>query len=578
MWRRIWYKDVEVSRRKTVISENHLDQAEPSTSTATRKSQKQQKSTTSPSMENTTRDYYAPFGMSTFDFNSLIRRRNLDELTDRLLEEGRVHYPNASAGNGLASVEEQAGPAQTPTTSATPTITNIAFGSPVPAVVHIDGQPRPASSVYSRDIDGNSYRSASTVQDVSIRSPGPRSLLPPLVSWQNSPESSSSSSVLINGSIDPDGMFPAAVEVSDGDYSITNPSASSPSWTNVASLVPVPLNVPMSGNCGGEFRRSPNSAEELPMTVEPTTPDRKSNNTSSASSVNATGSSPALDSQGTSKGSSSRTSLSSPAKSVSSSATSASNIGSPCGVSNEDSLPALASQGASKGSSGSRTSLSSPAKSVPSSATSASNTETPCEAPTERLSWPHRIISSVKKSFRSSSTRSSSLTGSETSQELENRGPTGYYYSRAEFLELQQRIRAWYIALRGLLPDYHHWWKWGSLCSKITSLDFDVTEMVLVASDMTTCMQVPPAQFWGDRAHLKVDVDFLELAYEKHCQEYFRARLSRRVERRIERLKEQARYGSVREIEDWYREVVGVIGWRDEAEACLPWSWRENGN
>ena len=180
-------------------------------------------------------------GMSTFDFNSLIRRRNLDELTDRLLEEGRVHYPNASAGNGLASVEEQAGPAQTPTTSATPTVTNIAFGSPVPAVVHIDGQPRPASSVYSRDIDGNSYRSASTVQDVSIRSPGPRSLLPPLVSWQNSPESSSSSSVLINGPIDPDGMFPAAVEVSDGDYSITNPSASSPSWTNVASLVPVPL-------------------------------------------------------------------------------------------------------------------------------------------------------------------------------------------------------------------------------------------------------------------------------------------------------------------------------------------------
>jgi hypothetical protein len=575
-------------------------------------------------MENTTRDYYAPFGMSTFDFNSLIRRRNLDELTYRLLEEGRVHHPSASAGNGLASVEEQAGPAQTPTTSASPTITNIAFGSPVPAVVHIDGQPRPASSVYSRDIDGNSYRSASTVQDVSIRSPGPRSLLPPLVSWQNSPESSSSSSVLINGPIDPDGMFPAAVEVSDGDYSITNPSASSPSWTNVASLVPVPLNVPMSGNCGGEFRRSPNSAEELPMTVEPTTPDRKSNNTSSASSVNATGSSPALDSQGTSKGSSSRTSLSSPAKSVSSSATSASNIGSPCEVSNEDSPPALASQGTSKGSSSrtslsspakpvsssatsasnigtpcevsnadsspalesqgtskgssSRTSLSSPEDSVPSSATSASNIGTPCEVSTERLSWPRRIASSVKKSFRSSSTKSSSVTGSETSQDLENRGPTGYYYSRAEFLELQQRIRAQNIALRGLHPDYHHWWEWDSLCSKIVSLDFDVAEMVLVASDMTTCMQVPPAQFWGDRAHLKVDVDFLELAYEKHCQEYFRARLSRRVKRRIERLKEQARYGSVREMEDWYREVVGVIGWRDEAEACLPWSWRENGN
>ena len=170
------------------------------------------------------------------------------------------------------------------------------------------------------------------------------------------------------------------------------------------------------------------------------------------------------------------------------------------------------------------------------------------------------------------------MTGSETSQDLENRGPTGYYYSRAEFLEWQQRIRAQNVALRGLHPDYHHWWEWGSLCSKIISLDFDVAEMVLVASDMTTCMQVPPAQFWGDRAHLKVDVDFLELAYEKHCQEYFRARLSKRVECRIAWLKERARHGSVRKIEDWYREVVGVIGWRDKTEACLPWSWRENGN
>jgi hypothetical protein len=150
--------------------------------------------------------------------------------------------------------------------------------------------------------------------------------------------------------------------------------------------------------------------------------------------------------------------------------------------------------------------------------------------------------------------------------------------SRADFLELQQRIKDQQIALRGLHPDYHHLLAWGSLCRKITSLDFDVAEMVLVASDTTTCMQVPPAQFWGDRAHLKVDVDFLELAYEKHCQEYFRARLSKRVHRRIAWLQHQARYGSVRKIEDWYREVVDVIGWRDEDEEQLPWSWREHGD
>lgn len=204
------------------------------------------------------KDYYAPFGMSSFDFNSLIRARFLDDLIEQLVEKGIVRRRRSSGKNGLASVEEEehAEPAETTTTAvANTTATATATAPPtVPAALDVDVDvvgidnasppapaPRPASSVYSRDIDGNSYRSASTVQDVSIRSPGPRSLLPPLVSWQNSPESSSSSSVLINGPIDPDGMFPAAVEVSDGDYSITNPSASSPSWTNVASLVPVPL-------------------------------------------------------------------------------------------------------------------------------------------------------------------------------------------------------------------------------------------------------------------------------------------------------------------------------------------------
>lgn len=116
------------------------------------------------------------------------------------------------------------------------------------------------------------------------------------------------------------------------------------------------------------------------------------------------------------------------------------------------------------------------------------------------------------------------------------------------------------------------------LCRKVLKLDFDIVEMVLVASDMTTCMQVPHAQFWKNRAHLPVGVDFVELAYEKHCQEYFRARLSWRVQRRIAWLQLEAKYGSVRKIEDWYREVVNSIGWRDEDEEQLPWSWRDKNN
>jgi hypothetical protein len=179
-------------------------------------------------------------------------------------------------------------------------------------------------------------------------------------------------------------------------------------------------------------------------------------------------------------------------------------------------------------------------------------------------------------SFQSTSTKSISVTDSDAPR---TPGPTGYYMSRAELLDLEQRCKAWETGRRGLLPHHHHWWEWCVLCRKIRSLDFDVAEMVLVASDMTTCMQVPRAQFWGDRAYLKVDdVDFLELTYEKHCQEDFRARLSWRVQRRIAWLQLEAKHGSVRKIEDWYREVVDSIGWRDEDEEQLPWSWKDKNN
>ena len=116
------------------------------------------------------------------------------------------------------------------------------------------------------------------------------------------------------------------------------------------------------------------------MTVEPRTPERNSNSTSSARSTRATANSPpALTNQGTSKGSSSRTSLSSPVKSISSSATSASNIRTPCEVSN---------------------------------------------VPNRKRHWSRRMLSSMMKTFRSTnfpspsfqstSTKAISVTGSDT--------------------------------------------------------------------------------------------------------------------------------------------------------------------
>ena len=400
--------------------------------------------------------YWAPLGLDPFVFNPKIRRRNLDDMIDRLVKEGKAHWP--SAEDGLASVEEEeAEPAQTPTTPVTPTVAAIvAVGSPVHAVTQIDKQPRPASSVYSRDIDGNSYRSASTVQDFSSRSASFGSLLPPLMSLQDSGESSNTSFVV---SIDPDHLFPAEVEVFKDGCKIYDPSVTYPDWDDVVSFVPAPLNFPRPGKCGGYSRGSPANSEKIPVTAEPSTPERDSNSTSSTSSTRATtNSSPASASQRTSKGSSSRTSLSSPAKSTSSSATSASNIGTPCEVSN---------------------------------------------VPKRKRHWSRRLLASMMKTFRSTNFRSPSfqststisVTGSSTPQDPKTPGSTFNFLSRAEILELQQRIKARDIALRDLLPDRHHLSEWIMLCRKVLKLDFDIAEMVLVASDMTTCMQVRRAQF-----------------------------------------------------------------------------------
>ena len=50
------------------------------------------------------------------------------------------------------------------------------------------------------------------------------------------------------------------------------------------------------------------------------------------------------------------------------------------------------------------------------------------------------------------------------------------------------------------------------------------------------------------------------------------------MQRRIAWLQLEAKHGSVRKIEDWYREVVDSIGWRDEDEEQLPWSWKDKNN
>lgn len=106
----------------------------------------------------------------------------------------------------------------------------------------------------------------------------------------------------------------------------------------------------------------------------------------------------------------------------------------------------------------------------------------------------------------------------------------------------------------------------GRLRRRVNSLDFGPEDMLMVKSDLTTL--VPVSQqgcAGGSQTGLPVaDHDF------------FRERLARLVHQRLATLRLEGREGSYRALEDWYSEVVDLIGWRDQSEAELEWGWRKN--
>jgi hypothetical protein len=59
-------------------------------------------------------------------------------------------------------------------------------------------------------------------------------------------------------------------------------------------------------------------------------------------------------------------------------------------------------------------------------------------------------------------------------------------------------------------------------------------------------------------------------------RKFFRDRLASTVQRQITRLRLEGKFGNVLRIEHWYRDVVDLVGWRDDEEARQSWSWLEN--
>jgi hypothetical protein len=111
----------------------------------------------------------------------------------------------------------------------------------------------------------------------------------------------------------------------------------------------------------------------------------------------------------------------------------------------------------------------------------------------------------------------------------------------------------------------------GRLRRAIWTLDFDPDDMTILASDLTSLVPMPSLPSSQDRPESDDDDESLGV------QKFFRERLARMVQRQMTFLKLELKNGNARKIEHWYRDVVDLVGWRDEAESRLLWSWQENG-
>lgn len=112
----------------------------------------------------------------------------------------------------------------------------------------------------------------------------------------------------------------------------------------------------------------------------------------------------------------------------------------------------------------------------------------------------------------------------------------------------------------------------GRVRRRIRALDFAPEEKILLASDLTTLVPIP-AEPSSTRI---MNVGDSAITQTEDQNRFFRERLAKIVHQRMTLLRLEVRHGSVRAIEDWYREVVDLVGWRDQEEEELPWSWREN--
>jgi hypothetical protein len=242
--------------------------------------------------------------------------------------------------------------------------------------------------------------------------------------------------------------------------------------------------------------------------------------------------------------------------------------------------------------SSSNASLRSPEESPSSSATSASIHQPLPDAVTAAKGVDHApgLFSLVKKGLRASSIRPQSVPspmgGNARTMKPDRapRRPKLYGQTRVNITQARKDpLMDLRVAIAALLtrheqrdkppevqPPVDQIFELGRLRRAIRTLDFDADDTIMLASDLTSLVPMPTLQSPQARSVMEGTGDVLE------TRKFFRSCLASTVQRQITHLKLEAKFGNVLRVEHWYRDVVDLVGWRDEEEARQSWSWLEN--
>lgn len=407
--------------------------------------------------------YFAPFGMSQSDFSSMIRRRNLADLTGQLVEPGRVTLPGTLTvppGNIAQLVD----------------VEHDAANTPEPLVADVEEAARLCSSVYSRDIDEGSPSFGTFFDRRRFSHTTSQSQSPirwPLLSRRNSIRAS----------------------LSDSSPTSTSSRATSLDTYCSGTAAPKPGYWPLQPHPSDEtLRMSVTEPKTLPNSPRITSSRARSADTYCSGTATPKAEFRSLESDPRFYNKSYKPDA------------------------RPQSLPAAAS------------------------VNDKVRVSDPMPRPEDLLDGP---LAHVVEAFKKGD-----LDLPKAVAALVRR-----FSRRATIQELQPTVDK-IVELARVRRAVHR-------------LDFDFNDTIMIFSDLTSLMPVTP----GPSSRERPETDDVVDIFKTH--EFFRWRLAKTVHNRLESLRRDLRGGDVRKIEHWYKDVIELVGWRDEDESRMSWGWME---